>query len=204
MARTAVLVIWHTGQSNAWGSNPGEAVVLPGVPYWDTFLGGGEGTPSTAFHSLHGDGGAGHTAHGSDATIGRLLAEAGYDVVIINLSRGSTFAYSWVPASPGISEGFVWPFWLTESAAAWAALKALKPNATFRHIHVRDQGQSDMRLATDGAWPSIVARWAEDTQKVHANLEALVGQSVPKVMVMSSVLFWQTADTSGPLANWRN
>jgi hypothetical protein len=58
-----------------------------------------------------------------------------------------------------------------------------------------------MRLPTTSGYPPIVAAWAADTQIHHADLEALVGQSVPKVCVMSQINFWQSG-TSGPPPNW--
>jgi hypothetical protein len=207
--RNGIHVIWHTGQSNAHGNKPGEAVNTPEVDYYDTLLGETDPMPSTAFHPLHGTGATtGHVDgenHGSDATIGKILHAAGYKVVLINLSRGSTFAYSWIPADPerGVVEGNTWAPWVSESANAWALLQALYPDASFQHVHVRDQGTSDMRLPTTAGYPEIVARWAEDTQIVHDSLEALVGASVPKICWMSTILLTQSG-TSGPVANWVN
>jgi hypothetical protein len=201
-----ILVVWHTGQSNAHGNKPGEAVNTPEVDYYDTLLGETDPAPSTTFHPLHGTGATtGHTDgdnHGSDSTIGKLLVAAGYRVALINLSRGSTFAYSWIPADPerGVTEGNTWAPWVSESANAWALLQAQYPNATFRHVHIRDQGTSDMRLPLTGGWPAIVGRWAEDTQIVHDSLEALVGQTVPKICWMSSINLTQAGE-SGPTAN---
>lgn len=152
-------VLWHTlpTQSNGWGVNPGGPgnQSLAAVPYYDSLLGT---SLSTDLHPLN-------DTHGKDWEIGAGLYAAGYNPIIVNVSRGSTYANMWIPGGTYYAPA------IAEIANAWALVQAAFPQDNFTHHHLTDQGEEDIRYPTQGI-PSL---WAANVTQSHAGLVATVG-----------------------------
>lgn len=164
-------VIWQTGpsQSNGWGVNPGATGPdLAEVPYWDTLIGT---SASVALHNLTG---AASGGHGKDYTVGSGLYNLGYRPIIVNISKGSTFANRWIPSdATGCYASMI-----SEVTAAWAAIRAAYPNDKFRHHHVSDQGEEEARYGYPSPSPAQIAvidAWTSNYGESHDALEAILG-----------------------------
>ncbi|HTJ17847.1 MAG TPA: hypothetical protein VL494_13800 [Steroidobacteraceae bacterium] len=179
------LVLWMTGQSNSWGVDPGEAYVNAGNPgtyanvdYWDTLL---SSIDCEAFRPLDG-------SHGKDRTVGRLLYEAGFNPVIINISKGSTYSNQWIPNHP------YYQLYIAEVAEVYPILVARFPGDTFTHIHIRDQGEEEARYDTSTpAGLAVVTNWSENFELTHGALQNIIGPAERIIIQTNSNIVGKTS-----------
>lgn len=135
------VVIISSAQSNGLYPGRGESGTISEIRYtYDSHT-----VISASWGPLVGNNGGGGTATGGyDITVGRMLREAGYrNIAIINLTAGSTFYNEWMPAEPGAGEGRAL---LDFFDIALSGLRSQFPGwNTFRFLHIRNQGTTDMR-----------------------------------------------------------
>lgn len=163
-------VFWHTlpTQSNGWGVNPGGPgnQTLSAVPYYDSMIGT---SLSTDLHDLT-------DLHGKDWAIGSQLYALGYNPIIVNVSRGSTYASNWIPGGTYFAAG------MAEISNAWSLIQVAYSTDVLVHHHLIDQGEEEIRYPND-----IVPRqWANNVSQSCNALNAAIGVPTMDVWVFKT------------------
>ncbi len=179
-------VLWRTApsQSNGYGTNAGLAYTNADVPYWDSYVttrptDADLSKNAEAFTSIHG-------GHGADSAIAKAMVEGGLHPIIVNVSRGSTFSAQWIHRVPPEA---VYMNARAEVEQAWAALQALKPDATFRHWHVIDQGEAEIRYGYPTPAASqlaVIHAWESNANAAHAWLEDVIGAAIDRLCFLTN------------------
>lgn len=154
-------ILWMgwPGQSNCWGTNPGGSGsrTLAAVRYYAALIGTTPALTAT-LDDLN-------DTHGKDYELGNALYEAGWNVIIVNVCRGSTYSNDWIPGGTYFTAG------MDEIDRAWGLIQAAYPDDSFIHHHVTDQGEAEARYPTSGI-PSL---WADNATESHEALMSAVG-----------------------------
>lgn len=163
-------IIWKgfPGQSNCFGIHPGGPgnQTLSVVPYYDVLLPGSIPDLTQVLHDLD-------DTHGYDFELGKALYNAGYNPIIVNVCKGSTYANDWIPGGSYYAAG------IAEAQRAWTFIQAAYPSDVFVHHHVADQGEEDIRYPTSG----IPALWASNFAQSHAGLASSLGITFSKIWI---------------------
>jgi hypothetical protein len=147
------------GQSNCWGINPGGSgsQTLAAVRYYACLIGTTPALTAT-LDDLN-------DTHGKDFEFGKYLNDRGWNIIIVNVCRGSTYANDWIPGGTYYTPG------IAEVSRAWGLIQAAFPGDKFIHHHVTDQGEEDIRYPTSGV-PSL---WASNEAQSHSALLSTIG-----------------------------